>query len=251
MPCRKKVLSAYTRMERRLSPTMGLLTSVISIISSPTLSSDVRHKATDLLHHLNEAYKTDKTATAESTEKRKGWGIFSRSAPATTASVEPVPETPQPEAIVEETPIATGQILRVHGIYMDRRRRFEIHVNTLGKLELWDADTGAVWSRHKEKEHDVQLQKEQQEAAKAVKTSGKAATADGAATVSETEDEGVAEGHELGRDGSVFSVELDAADVDMARVTESGGLQRRGTVRDRLQALVAKPELSTNTEDSA
>lgn len=46
---------------------------------------------------------------------------------------------------VEHVPVRTGEILRVHGIYMDRRREFEVRVGEWGRLELWDAVEGKPW----------------------------------------------------------------------------------------------------------
>jgi hypothetical protein len=40
---------------------------------------------------------------------------------------------------VEDTPVRTGAVLRVHKIYMNARREFEIRTDKEGKLELWDA----------------------------------------------------------------------------------------------------------------
>jgi hypothetical protein len=37
---------------------------------------------------------------------------------------------------VENRPICTGEVLRVHGIYMKERREFDIRVGDQGKLEL-------------------------------------------------------------------------------------------------------------------
>lgn len=260
-----------------------LTDTVVSIISSPTLSSDVRHKATDLLHNLNNAYKQDKAGTSASAaeaevvggpggagaEKRSKWNVFARSspgqgtaAPTTTSEERPpyphimsdgLPPTSEAEAIVEHVPISSGHILRVHGIHMDRRRRFEIRVNAAGKLELWDADLGQIWSRHKEKERDELSKKEldaKEKAEKKAKKSGKSKdkqvgeeTADGEATASATDDEAVFSPDGDGRlNGSVTSVELDGLDREAARVTESGGVKRRGTVKDRLSALVRSEE---------
>ena len=43
---------------------------------------------------------------------------------------------------VENTPIGTDEVLRVHGIYMGERREFEVKAGPEGKLELWDKKTG-------------------------------------------------------------------------------------------------------------
>ena len=113
---------------------------MISIIASPTLSSDVRHRATSLLRSLHSAYANDKAA---------------RIAP--SASIAPIPddeakaleadiESGKLDDRVEHTPVQTGQILRVHRIFMDRRREFEVRVGSDSRLELWDAKEGKIWS---------------------------------------------------------------------------------------------------------
>ena len=242
----------------------------------------MRHKATDLLHNLNNAYKQDKAGSGAAAmkaqtveekagvgaEKKSKWNVFARSIPASAPTVpaatfadhppyphafpDGLPPTSEAEAIVEHVPISSGHILRVHGIHMDRRRRFEIHVNAAGKLELWDADLGQIWSRHKEKERDDMTKKEldaKEKAEKKAKKSGKSKdkqvggeTTDGEATASATDDEAVLPpGGETRLNGSVTSVELDGLDKEAARVTEFGGVRRRGTVKDRLSALV-RPE---------
>lgn len=250
------------------------LTTVVSIISSPTLSSDVRHKATDLLHNLHNAYSQDKAGAGEAqgaldeTEgaaKKSKWNVFSRSVPAsqsaTVSDPAPVPAYPhampdglppsnEAEVMIEHVPISSGHILRVHGIHMDRRRRFEIHVNQHGKLELWDAAAGHIWSRTKEKEQDELAKVEQKDkekaekqAKKCIKSKGKIAPSvvqsDGEAT-SATDEELPLHPDRTSphREGSVTSVELDRLDAETATVTESG-LRRRGTVKDRLTALVS------------
>ncbi len=47
---------------------------------------------------------------------------------------------------VETKPVSTDHVLRVHGIYMDKRREFEIRVGEGGRLDLWDKVTGKMWT---------------------------------------------------------------------------------------------------------
>lgn len=156
---------------------------VMSIVASPTLSSDVRHKATGLLRQVYDAYSSDKAGTKQAAAAGAGAGAGAAGAgvaasgtgTAATAQVshahtDEVPTfTPpasrnintdtQAEARaleaeldyqqlddkVEETPVSTDEILRVHGIYMSQRRHFEIRVDHTGRLVLWDAKEGKVW----------------------------------------------------------------------------------------------------------
>lgn len=62
--------------------------------------------------------------------------------PASLSDLEPG----RADSRVEHVPVRTGEVLRVHGIYMDRRRHFEIRVGEWGRLELWDAVEGKLWS---------------------------------------------------------------------------------------------------------
>lgn len=175
----------------------------MSIVASPTLSSDVRHKATGLLRQMYGAYNTDKAASAAKTgteEKPgqvdtnasasasagtgKGLAATAAAAASTDPNAPPVPgqastqTEPEPglptftppdlshidpatqaearslesqldqnhlDDRVEDTPVSTDEVLRVHGIYMNQRRHFEIRVDASGKLVLWDADEGKLW----------------------------------------------------------------------------------------------------------
>ena len=177
----------------------------MSIVASPTLSSDVRHKATSLLRQMYSAYNTDKAASASASKtgteeksgqvdanasagqgKGKGLAATAAAAAAVDPNAPPVPgQTSTPDQIqqepglptfippdlshidpatqaearslesqldqnnlddrVEDTPVSTDEVLRVHGIYMNQRRHFEIRVDASGKLVLWDADEGKVW----------------------------------------------------------------------------------------------------------
>lgn len=144
---------------------------VLSIIASPTLSSDVRHKATGLLRQMHKAYSDDKQAKKSSDPNTAAAVVNEKSIPSSTstptsASTQGVPGIAQPSASlsplsdseareleqaiengmvddrIENTPIGTDEVLRVHGIYMGERREFDIRASVDGKLELWDAKTG-------------------------------------------------------------------------------------------------------------
>jgi hypothetical protein len=47
---------------------------------------------------------------------------------------------------VESTPISTDHVLRVHGIYMSKRRHLEVRVDSGGRLILWDQEEGKLWA---------------------------------------------------------------------------------------------------------
>lgn len=153
----------------------------MSIVASPTLSSDVRHKATGLLRQLYDAYSNDKTANSakpgdppipleSSTGKGKGLAATAAARASTSNPDSTVPEFthPDPSHInsstqaearslemeldtqhlddrVEDTPVSTDEVLRVHGIYMNQRRHLEVRVDGMGRLVLWDSDEGKVW----------------------------------------------------------------------------------------------------------
>jgi hypothetical protein len=46
---------------------------------------------------------------------------------------------------VESRPVSTDAVLRVHGIYMSKRRHLEIRVDHTGSLVLWDQEEGKLW----------------------------------------------------------------------------------------------------------
>jgi hypothetical protein len=153
----------------------------MSIIASPTLSSDVRHRAVGLLRSLHEAYSKDKAS--RSSAFAAGAGAAGAAAAATTGAttsapsssssepnpssssasntgraeekLEPLPLDPasaqdlepgRADSRVEDKPVKTGEVLRVHKIFMDRRREFEIRVGEWGRMELWDAKEGKLWA---------------------------------------------------------------------------------------------------------
>ena len=141
----------------------------MTIISSPTISSDVRHKATGLLKQLHTAYTKDKTEKhakkADGTAKETASAGPSRSGtvkststdttdPATTLGpmterqgekLEAELDAGKLDDRVEHQDIRTGEILRVHGVYMSKRRELEIRAGPEGRLELWDATEGKRW----------------------------------------------------------------------------------------------------------
>jgi len=108
------------------------------------LSSDVRHRATGLLRSLHSAYSSDKAARTPNPASASASvsSISEDEAKALDAKIE----SGELDDKVENTPVRTGEILRVHRIYMDKRREFEIRVGKEGKLELWDAIEGKMWA---------------------------------------------------------------------------------------------------------
>lgn len=46
---------------------------------------------------------------------------------------------------VEDTPVSSESVLRVHGIYMNTRRHLEVRVDHAGNLVLWDSGEGKLW----------------------------------------------------------------------------------------------------------
>lgn len=147
----------------------------MSIIASPTLSSDVRHRAVGLLRTLHEAYSKDKASRSSAFAAGAGAAATAgaaTSAPTSTGSSEPNPtsssnpglteekleplpldpasaqdlEPGRADSRVEDKPVKTGEVLRVHRIFMDRRREFEIRVGEWGRMELWDAKEGKLWA---------------------------------------------------------------------------------------------------------
>jgi len=141
----------------RLSAEIGGLTAlqreVLSIIASPSLSSDVRHRATALLRQLHSAYSNDKSSRVKQSSTANPLPQPDPSAALAPLSddeaqrMEKELEDGKLDDKVENTPVATGAVLRVHGIYMDRRREFEIRTGAGGKLELWDAHEKKLWHK--------------------------------------------------------------------------------------------------------
>ncbi|WWC68854.1 uncharacterized protein I206_102790 [Kwoniella pini CBS 10737] len=125
---------ALPRAIDKLSAEMGGLSAlqreVASIIASPSLSSDVRHRASDLLKSIHKAYKDDKAKSS------------SAHAPATLTPEEQKVndriESEEIDDLIENKPVNSGETLRVHGIYMNKRREYEIRTSGDGKLTLWD-----------------------------------------------------------------------------------------------------------------
>jgi hypothetical protein len=151
-----------------------MLSSVLSIIASPTFSKDVRHQASAMLRGLGKAYKDDKAKTKEARASGaaesgpSSSSRFSASVPGSSASLdgtstsgggasltplsdadarelEQAIESGRADEQVENAPVKTGEVLRVHGIYMSERREFTIRTDKEGRLELWDSKTGERW----------------------------------------------------------------------------------------------------------
>ncbi|WVN90438.1 uncharacterized protein L203_105674 [Cryptococcus depauperatus CBS 7841] len=112
----------------KLSAEIGGLTAlqreVLSVISSPTLSSD------------------DKAARQKTSSSNPNPSQPSaRLVPLTTEEaigLEKAIDSGEIDDRVENSPIRTGEVLRVHGIYMKEKRHFEIRVGDEGTLTLYD-----------------------------------------------------------------------------------------------------------------
>ncbi|KIR58131.1 hypothetical protein I312_105803 [Cryptococcus bacillisporus CA1280] len=140
---------ALPKAIEKLSEETGGLTAlqreVLSIIASPTLSSDVRHKSASLLRSLHKSYTDHKAASQEPSSSNTP-DIDKPSATLTPISddeaekIEKDVESGEVDDRVENTAVRTGEVLRVHGIYMKNPRGFEIRVGEEGKLVLYDVD---------------------------------------------------------------------------------------------------------------
>ena len=93
----------------------------------------MRHKASGLLRQLHQAYSSDKTA-----HKVDPSAQLVPLDEAQAAALEKEVETGEVDDRVENRAIRTGEVLRVHGIYMKKRREFEVRIGEGGRMELWD-----------------------------------------------------------------------------------------------------------------
>ncbi|KAK4689188.1 hypothetical protein P7C73_g910, partial [Tremellales sp. Uapishka_1] len=120
---------AIERLSVELGGLNALQREVLSIIASPTLTDDVRNRASNLLRSLHAAYMTDRSRTTSSSSE---------------ATLVPLIEedveigSHESDNKVESRSVTTGNVLRVHGIYMSKRREYEIRVGEGGKMVLWD-----------------------------------------------------------------------------------------------------------------
>ncbi|KAK6907103.1 hypothetical protein I203_101092 [Kwoniella mangroviensis CBS 8507] len=152
---------AIDKLSAELGGLSALQREVASIIASPTLSSDVRHRAATLLRSIHHAYKEDKAKSSGATEetttgqsslpeklqsqkgKKKSKGETTND-PITPLSLEEAKkldeqiESEEIDHLVENRPVNSGEVLLIHGIYMNKRREFEIRTGDNGKLILWD-----------------------------------------------------------------------------------------------------------------
>lgn len=149
-----------------------MLKSVLSIIAAPTFSKDVRHEASKMLRSIGNAYKEDKakskaaqtTGSAAATMstsslsdsvpdsseattmgRKSGGASLTPLTDAQARELEQAIESGRADDQVEVAPVKTGEVLRVHGIYMNERREFHIKTDKEGRLELWDSKTGERW----------------------------------------------------------------------------------------------------------
>ncbi|WVW79905.1 hypothetical protein I302_101875 [Kwoniella bestiolae CBS 10118] len=159
---------ALPRAIDKLSAEMGGLSAlqreVATIIASPTLSSDVRHRAATLLRSIHKAYKDDKAKSSESKDSVGESSTKTKAVSDTKGGKQPTEDHLNPldpaeakrldeqieneeiDDLVENRAINSGEVLRVHGIYMNKRREFEIRTGDNGKLILWDLKEKVVVS---------------------------------------------------------------------------------------------------------
>ena len=117
----------------------------------------MRHRATSLLRQLHGAYTKDKADRAAKTGVGVGVGVVAGSGVVDPAQSLPPMTNAQGDMLeaeldsgklddrVEHSAIRTGEVLRVHGIYMKERREFEIRVGSEGHMELWDGKAHKRW----------------------------------------------------------------------------------------------------------
>ncbi|WVQ62821.1 uncharacterized protein L199_000970 [Kwoniella botswanensis] len=152
---------AIDKLSAELGGLSALQREVASIIASPTLSSDVRHRAATLLRSIHHAYKEDKAKSSGATEgpatgqssrpdksqSEKGYkkskskianDPITPLSPNEARKLDEQIESEEIDDLVENRPISSGEVLRVHGIYMNKRREFEIRTGDNGRLILWD-----------------------------------------------------------------------------------------------------------------
>ncbi|WWC60062.1 uncharacterized protein I303_102625 [Kwoniella dejecticola CBS 10117] len=123
---------AIDKLSAEMGGLSGLQREVATIIASPTLSSDVRHRASDLLKSIHKAYKDDKAKSSSSSSSPQ---------PTLTPEEKKIDdkiENDEIDDLVENKPVNSGEVLRVHGIYMNKRREYEIRTSDEGKLILSD-----------------------------------------------------------------------------------------------------------------
>lgn len=229
---------------------------VLSIVASPTLSSDVRNKATHLLKSLYGAYSTDKTDPnrnlSSTSSAQASAQISGKNREAEHLSDEL--NTTEADSHIESVPVQTGTILRVHGIYMDRRRQFEIRVNSSGNLELYDSDRREKWDKKAEAERDrleKESKKKEEEQDKENKKLEKAELAEKESSSTNKQSTTswikgwVGKGKKSGEtsDGDDTDVEGDDGDstsvmLDHEKEGEVTILERRPTLKERLDGLV-------------
>lgn len=101
-----------------------------------------------MLRQLHTAYSTDKSKSKNDQEQPKGAEPTATLVPLTESEAKELEQEIESGKIddkVEDRPVSSEDVLRVHGIFMKERREFDIRLNALGKLELWDAKSGEKW----------------------------------------------------------------------------------------------------------
>jgi len=82
---------------------------------------------------------------ASSSDNNSGGASLTPLSDAEARELEQAIESGRADDQVENAPVKTGEVLRVHGIYMSERREFTIKTDKEGRLELWDSKTGERW----------------------------------------------------------------------------------------------------------
>ncbi|KAI9632358.1 uncharacterized protein MKK02DRAFT_40660 [Dioszegia hungarica] len=247
---------AVPKAVEKISSEVGGLTSlqkeVLSIVASPTLSSDVRNKATHLLRSLYGAYSTDKTAPPPASTTALPVNPAPNSASTREAqALDSELNTTHAESHIENVPVSSGTILRVHGIYMDRRRYFEVRLNSSGHLELWDAERGERWDRKMEATRDKAEKDSLKREEKQDKEMKKAEKAELAEKAEKEPSKKAGWGWPLGGRGKKGAVDSDGEETDAEDDGDSTSvmldekkegevtiLERRPTLKERLDGLV-------------
>ncbi|WRT65475.1 uncharacterized protein IL334_002418 [Kwoniella shivajii] len=126
---------AIEKLSAEIGGLSALQREVATIIASPTLSSDVRHRAAQILRSLHTAYKDDKSSR---TQSQTSSATLTPLNDDEAKRLDQAIESGEVDDLIENKPIKSGETLRVHGIYMNKRKEFEIRIGKDGKLELWD-----------------------------------------------------------------------------------------------------------------
>lgn len=100
---------------------------------------------------MHGAYKTDKEKSKSATDQNLKLDVpvptqLTPQAEEEARRLDAELEKTHADDRVENVPVQTGEVLRVHGVYMSKRREFAIRTDREGRLELWDAVEKKVYS---------------------------------------------------------------------------------------------------------